>query len=92
MNQLPSDAIILGLQKQYYHGEPANTFEPIAPSELRTLENGVTIRNEVRFSQRWPNSFADIYYLQTSHHHLSARRRMVYGQPHGRRPTGIRRR
>ncbi len=66
MKQLPSDTIILGLQKQYYHGEPANTFEPIAPSELRTLENGVTIRNEVQFSERWPNSFADIYYPSSS--------------------------
>lgn len=62
MDQLPSDTIILELQKQYYHGAPANTFDPIAPSKLQVLDCGIKLRNEVRFSAKYPNSFADIYY------------------------------
>ena len=57
-----SDAIILNLQKQYYKGAAANTFEPLAKSERRNLEGGIALINEVCFSEKYPNSFADIYY------------------------------
>lgn len=62
MDTIFSDSVVLSFQKQYYKGKPANTFDPVAPSEEKVLENGVILRNEVQFSDKWPNSFADIYY------------------------------
>lgn len=64
MKPFISDIVIRSFQKKFYeaYGGQPNTMEPLAVSEEKHLECGVVIRNEVQFSQKYPNSFADIYY------------------------------
>lgn len=57
-----SDCIIRNLQNKYYHGKPANTSLPLAPSLVKKLEGGQILHNEVQYGETYPNSFADIYY------------------------------
>lgn len=64
MRPLFSDWIIKKLQRKYFavHGGVPNSMEPLCESRCQVLEDGVVLHNEVRFSEKYPNSFADIYY------------------------------
>lgn len=64
MEPIISDAIVLDFQNKYYRGAPANSFEPLANSVKRVLEEGMLL-NEVCYSPNYPNSFADIYYTDS---------------------------
>lgn len=73
MKPFVSDAVVRSFQKKFYDafgGQP-NTWEPLAASGEKTLDNGIVIRNEVRYSKNYPNSFADIYY---ANHDFSVKR------------------
>lgn len=65
MEAIMSDAIVLDFQNKYYKGAPANSFDPLANSVKRILEDGVLLHNEVCYSHNYPNSFADIYYTDS---------------------------
>lgn len=64
MRPFISDAVIRSFQKKYYDlvGGKPNVSVPLAPSELKTREDGISVLNEVQYSKSYPNGFADIFY------------------------------
>jgi acetyl esterase/lipase len=62
MKPILADLIISRIQKKYFKGIPANSFEKVAKEVDMLLENGVRYRNEIRYSDQYANSFFDIYY------------------------------
>ena len=62
MKPILADLIISRIYKKHFKGIPANSFEKVAKEVDMLLENGVRYRNEISYSDRYANSFFDIYY------------------------------
>jgi len=56
------DFIIRKLQKAYFKEIPANSFQDNEKRVDVVFENGVRFKNGICYSQKYPNSFMDIYY------------------------------
>ena len=52
----------MALQKGAFGDIPANSFEPRNPPKEEIRSDGVTVKTEVNYSDKFPNSFLDIYY------------------------------
>lgn len=62
MKPFLSDMLFKYIQGRFFKKSKPNTFEPKTESVDTILENGVRFRNEIKYSDRYPNSFFDIYY------------------------------
>lgn len=62
MKPIVSNIMIKYIQGRFFRESKPNTFEPKTEQTNTVLENGARFRNEIRYSDKYPNSFFDIYY------------------------------
>ena len=70
MSRWKNDMICRTLQKviykKIYKGHRPNEWKPWKESSETVLENGVVCRNDLKYSEHYPNSFLDIWYPDAS--------------------------
>lgn len=70
MGKLINDLTCIALQKmvyaKLYKGHKPNEWGPWRTPEITTLDNGLVCRNDVKYGETYPNSFADIWYPDNS--------------------------
>ena len=66
INDLKCEAVQKAVYAKLYKGHKPNEWEPWNAPEVKTLENGMVCRSDVKYGETYPNSFADIWYPDES--------------------------
>ena len=66
MNDLKCRIIQKAVYRTVYSGHKPNEWTPWNEPGLTTKENGLVCRNDVRYGETYPNSYADIWYPDSS--------------------------
>ena len=66
INDLKCKAVQKAVYAKLYKGHKPNEWEPWNAPEVKTLENGMVCRSDVKYGETYPNSFADIWYPDDS--------------------------
>ena len=66
LNDLKCTLIQKAVYAKLYKGHKPNEWEPWHKPEEKRTENGLICRNDVRYGETYPNSFADIWYPDDS--------------------------
>ncbi len=66
INDLKCEAVQKAVYAKLYKGHKPNEWEPWNAPEVKTLENGMVCRSDVKYGETYPNSFADIWYPDDS--------------------------
>ena len=67
MNDLKCVIIQKAVYTKLYKGHRPNEWGPWRAPGVTTLPSGLVCRNDIQFSDAYPNSFADIWYADDSH-------------------------
>lgn len=67
LNDLKCKLIQKAVYAKLYKGHKSNEWEPWKTPGVTTLSSGLVCRNDIKFSDTYPNSFADIWYADDSH-------------------------
>jgi acetyl esterase/lipase len=66
LNDLKCILIQKAVYAKLYRGHKPNEWEPWHEPGVKKLENGLICRNDVKYGETYPNSFADIWYPDDS--------------------------
>ena len=66
LNDLKCTLIQKAVYAKLYKGHKPNEWEPWHKPGVKKLENGLICRNDVKYGETYPNSFADIWYPDDS--------------------------
>ena len=66
LNDLKCTLIQKAVYAKLYKGHKPNEWEPWHEPGVKKLENNLICRNDVKYGETYPNSFADIWYPDDS--------------------------
>ena len=66
INDLKCRLLQKAIYAKLYKGHKPNEWKPWNTPEVKKLENGLVCRNDIKYGETYPNSFADIWYPDDS--------------------------
>ena len=66
INDLKCRLLQKAIYAKLYKGHKPNEWEPWNAPGVKTMENGLVCRNDIKYGKTYPNSFADIWYPDDS--------------------------